>query len=130
MTSTAASSYHPALTKRKNILITDDSELVRTMIRQAQERDTDFGSHRPNALPNQRRYLRSSWVRALSLTTPTVSRDFIRIFFWPRAHLSHGARTASLWLRCFTCVTPTSSGRFRFIDPVLPTKHLFGHDRP
>ena len=28
------------------------------------------------------------------------------------------------------CVTPTSSGRFRFIDSVLPTKHLFGHDRP
>jgi hypothetical protein len=30
----------------------------------------------------------------------------------------------------FTCVTLTSSGRFRFIDSVLPAKHLFGHDRP
>ena len=44
--------------------------------------------------------------------------------------LPHGARIAFQWLRCFTCATPTSSGRFRFIDSVLPTKHLFGHDRP
>lgn len=51
-------------------------------------------------------------------------------FFCPRTHSSHSTRIASLWLPWFTCVTPTSSGRCRFIDPVLPTKHLFGHDRP
>jgi hypothetical protein len=39
--------------------------------------------------------------------------------FCPRTHPSYS-----------TCVTPTSSGRFRFIHPMLPTKHLFGHDRP
>ncbi|MGA9472271.1 MAG: response regulator transcription factor [Terriglobales bacterium] len=33
---------HPALDKRKTILIADDSELVRKKIRQALERDTDF----------------------------------------------------------------------------------------
>ena len=42
MTSTAASSHQPVLTKRKNILIADDSELVRTKIRRALERDTPF----------------------------------------------------------------------------------------
>jgi|HubBroStandDraft_1064217.scaffolds.fasta_scaffold151990_1 CheY-like chemotaxis protein len=42
VTSIVASSHHPASTKRKNVLIADDSELVRTMIRQALERDTDF----------------------------------------------------------------------------------------
>jgi DNA-binding NarL/FixJ family response regulator len=42
VTSTAASSHHPVLTKRKNILIADDSELVRTKIRLALERDTPF----------------------------------------------------------------------------------------
>jgi hypothetical protein len=69
-------------------------------------------------------------IRALSLTTPTVSRDFISYFFCPRTHPSYDTRIASVWLCCFTCVTPTRSGRFRFIDSVLPTKHLFGHDRP
>jgi len=49
-------------------------------------------------------------------------------FFCARTHLHHGTRIVSLWLRCFTCVTLTSSGCFRIIDPVLPTKHLFGHD--
>ena len=57
-------------------------------------------------------------------------KRFYSCFFCPPTHLSDGARIASLWLPCFTCVTPTSSGRFRFIDPVSPTKHLFGHDRP
>jgi DNA-binding NarL/FixJ family response regulator len=42
VTSTAASSHHPVSTKRKNILIADDSEMVRTKIRQALERDTPF----------------------------------------------------------------------------------------
>lgn len=42
MTSTAASSRHPVSTKRKIILIADDSEMVRTKIRQALERDTPF----------------------------------------------------------------------------------------
>ena len=57
-------------------------------------------------------------------------KRFYSSFFFIRTHLYHGTRIASLWLPCFTCVTPTRSGRFRFIDPVLPTKHLFGHDRP
>ena len=30
----------------------------------------------------------------------------------------------------FTCGTLTCSARFRFINAVLPTNHLFGHDRP
>jgi DNA-binding NarL/FixJ family response regulator len=42
VTSTAASSHYPVSTKRKNILIADDSELVRTKIRLALERDTPF----------------------------------------------------------------------------------------
>jgi len=57
-------------------------------------------------------------------------KRFCSCFFRARTHLSRDTRIASLWLRCFTCVTPTSSGRFRFIRSVLPTKHLFGHDRP
>ena len=57
-------------------------------------------------------------------------KGFYLYFFSPRTCLSHGTRIASLWLRCFTYITPNSSGRFRFIDSVLPTKHLFGHDRP
>jgi hypothetical protein len=69
-------------------------------------------------------------------TTRVISNDadrfkrFYSSFFFIRTHLYHGTRIASLWLPGFTCVTLTSSGRFRFIDPVLPTKHLFGHDRP
>ena len=39
---TAAVSSASALNKPKTILIADDSELVRTLIRQALERDTDF----------------------------------------------------------------------------------------
>jgi DNA-binding NarL/FixJ family response regulator len=39
---TAAVSSASVLNKPKTILIADDSELVRTMIRQALERDTDF----------------------------------------------------------------------------------------
>ena len=90
---------------------------------------------------------RSEWRSALisSLTEPTllemygkgvISNDadrfkrFYSYFFCARTHLSHCTRIASLGLRCFTCVTLASSGRFRFIDSVLPTKHLFGHDRP
>src|ERR1700678_909368 len=61
---------------------------------------------------------------------PGRFKRFYSYFFCPRAHLPHGTRIASPWLPCFTCVTPTRSGRFRFIDSVLPTKHLFGHDRP
>jgi CubicO group peptidase (beta-lactamase class C family) len=57
-------------------------------------------------------------------------KRFYSYFFCPRTHLPHGTRIASPWLPCFTCVTPTRSGRFRFIDSVWPTKHLFGHDRP
>jgi hypothetical protein len=30
----------------------------------------------------------------------------------------------------FTCGTLTCSARFRFINSVLPTKHLFDHHRP
>jgi hypothetical protein len=67
-------------------------------------------------------------VTALSLTTPTVSTDFISYFFCPRTHLPRDTRIAFHWLRGFTCVTPTRSGRFRFIDSVLPTKHLFGDE--
>jgi DNA-binding NarL/FixJ family response regulator len=42
VTTTAASSHHASLTKRKIILIADDSEIVRAKIRQALERDTPF----------------------------------------------------------------------------------------
>ena len=42
MTATDASSHYPVLTKRKNILIADASEMVRTKIRQAFVRDTPF----------------------------------------------------------------------------------------
>ena len=41
MTATHASG-HSGLNKPKTILIADDSEIVRTIIRQALERDTDF----------------------------------------------------------------------------------------
>ncbi len=57
-------------------------------------------------------------------------KRFCSYFFSPRTHLSRGTRIASRWLCCFTSVTLTSSGRFRFIASVLPTKHLFGHHRP
>src|ERR1700678_506327 len=33
-------------------------------------------------------------ITALSLTTPTVSRDFMSYFFCPRTHLPHGTRTS------------------------------------
>lgn len=36
------SDLHSALDKRKTIFIADDSETIRTKIRQALERDTDF----------------------------------------------------------------------------------------
>jgi DNA-binding LytR/AlgR family response regulator len=39
---TQASAHNSALNKRKTILIADDSAMVRTIIRQAIERDTDF----------------------------------------------------------------------------------------
>src|SRR6202453_4632426 len=39
-------------------------------------------------------------------------KRFYSYFFCPRAHLPHGTRIASPWLPCFTCVTPTRSGRF------------------
>lgn len=42
MPSGKSSDPHSALDKRKTILIADDSELMRTKIRQALERDTDF----------------------------------------------------------------------------------------
>jgi hypothetical protein len=46
----------------------------------------------------------------------------------------HTSSIAREWrpceLRLFTPVTLTCSARFRFIASVLPTKHLFGHDRP
>lgn len=42
MLSSKTSDRHSALDKRKTILIADDSEMVRTKIRQALERDTDF----------------------------------------------------------------------------------------
>ena len=38
----AHASGHPGLNKPKTILIADDSEIVRTIIRHALERDTDF----------------------------------------------------------------------------------------
>jgi hypothetical protein len=70
-------------------------------------------------------------VTALSLTTPTVSRDFI-FYFFCHEHTLPTTRESRLsgCVLPLVCVTPTSSGRFRFIDPVLPTKHLFGHQRP
>ncbi|MGA8037418.1 MAG: hypothetical protein WB985_15740, partial [Candidatus Acidiferrales bacterium] len=43
-------------------------------------------------------------------------KRFCSYFFSPRTHLSRGTRIASRWLCCFTCITPNSSGRFRFID--------------
>jgi DNA-binding NarL/FixJ family response regulator len=39
---TQPSAHHAALGRRKTILIADDSAMVRTIIRQAIERDTDF----------------------------------------------------------------------------------------
>ena len=42
MPSGETSDPHSALDKRKTILIADDSEIIRTKIRQALERDTDF----------------------------------------------------------------------------------------
>ncbi|MFZ0584284.1 MAG: response regulator transcription factor [Candidatus Acidiferrales bacterium] len=42
MPSSKTSNPHSALDKRKTILIADDSEIMRTKIRQALERDTDF----------------------------------------------------------------------------------------
>ena len=42
MLSSKTSDPHSALDKRKTILIADDSEIIRTKIRQALERDTDF----------------------------------------------------------------------------------------
>ena len=42
MTETQPSARHAALDHRKTILIADDSEMVRTIIRQAIERDTDI----------------------------------------------------------------------------------------
>jgi two-component system, NarL family, vancomycin resistance associated response regulator VraR len=42
LTETQPSARHAALDHRKTILIADDSEMVRTIIRQAIERDTDF----------------------------------------------------------------------------------------
>ena len=72
----------------------------------------------------------TSPVNALSLTTPTVSRDFIHIFS-AYEYTFPGARQSRLCVCLVSLVSPpTSSGRFRFIDPVLPTKHLFGHARP
>ena len=104
------------------------------------------GSTRSAATLYQRASLRISPDKSRYRTSPVlelqmsgkgvISNDadhfkrFYSCFLWARTHLSHGTRIASLWLSCFTCVTPTSSGRFRFIDSVLPTKHLFGHDRP
>jgi hypothetical protein len=40
-------------------------------------------------------------VCALSLTTSTISRDFILRFSAARTHPSHGARIASVWPYCF-----------------------------
>src|SRR5271155_3597984 len=51
-------------------------------------------------------------VTALSLTTPTVSRDFISYFFCPRTHLPHGTRIAFQWLRCSHPCHPNSLGPF------------------
>ena len=42
LTETQPSSHHTVLDRRKTILIADDSEMVRTIIRQALERDTNF----------------------------------------------------------------------------------------
>lgn len=42
MDETQTSAHNSALNKRKTILIADDSAMVRTIIRQAIERDTDF----------------------------------------------------------------------------------------
>ncbi len=42
MPSSKTSDPHTALHKRKTILIADDSEIIRTKIRQALDRDTDF----------------------------------------------------------------------------------------
>ena len=39
-------------------------------------------------------------------------KRFYSYFFCARTHLSHGTRIASLWLRCFTCVTPNQLGPF------------------
>jgi len=69
-------------------------------------------------------------ITALSLTTPTFSRDFIRIFC-AHDHTFPVAREARLGGSVVSPASPlTSSGRFRFIASVLPTKHLFGHHRP
>ena len=38
----ASAHHHPALDKPKTILIADDSAMIRTVIRQAIERDTEF----------------------------------------------------------------------------------------
>jgi hypothetical protein len=69
-------------------------------------------------------------VTALSLTTPAVSRDFIPGFS-AQAHTSSMAREPRVCDRIvFPSRHPNRSAHVRFIDSVLPTKHLFGHDRP
>ena len=67
--------------------------------------------------------------RVISNDADRFNRFYV-LFFLSTNAPSYGTRVAFQWLRCFTCVTPTRSGRFRFIDSVWPTKHLFGHDRP
>jgi len=65
-----------------------------------------------------------------------ISNDagrFKRFYSWvfcARTHLCHDTRIACLWPYVFQSRHPNSSAHFGFIDSVLPTKHLFGHDRP
>jgi hypothetical protein len=69
-------------------------------------------------------------VTALSLTTPAVSRDFIPGFS-AQEHTSSMTREPRVCGRIiFPSRHPNRSAHVRFIDSVLPTKHLFGHDRP
>jgi hypothetical protein len=69
-------------------------------------------------------------VNALSLTTPAGSRVFFFNCDSVRAHLFVGARTAFVSFASVHLCHPNLLSPFPFINSVLPTNHLFGHDQP
>jgi hypothetical protein len=69
-------------------------------------------------------------INALSLTTPAVARVFSFAYHRVRAHFIVGARTASLPAGSVHLCHPNLPSLFPFINSVLPTNHLFDHDRP
>jgi hypothetical protein len=68
--------------------------------------------------------------RLISLTTPAVARVFSFAYHWIRAHFFVGARTASVSVGSIQLCHPNLLSPFPFIRSVLPTNHLFDHDRP